>query len=291
MKMMMRTRLTVVLAATALTLAAGTAPALASDETATHYYLAMGDSAAQGWQPDATIPPYYQPDGYVPQVYAALSADDPKVTLDNISCGGESTVSMIDGSQPVTVALSCGSPRFYRFWYPHKTQLAEAVSFLAAHKGKVELVTIDIGGNDLSFCLFATADPAGCLVDVYTTVSANLDTILTQLQAADTDVAIVGMTYYNPVACLYFFGDPGTAAFVSAQIQTLNSVLVSVYAAHGVPVADVAGAFSVGGDLEVEATAALNWTWFCSADHFGDVHPNDAGYQVIAQAFLEALGS
>jgi hypothetical protein len=31
--------------------------------------------------------------------------------------------------------------------------------------------------------------------------------------------------------------------------------------------------------------------WFCSADHFGDVHANDAGYRMIAQAFLGALNS
>jgi lysophospholipase L1-like esterase len=68
-------------------------------------------------------------------------------------------------------------------------------------------------------------------------------------------------------------------------------MLVDRPMAHGIPVADVAGAFSVGGGLEAEATAALNWTWFCSVDHFGDVHANDAGYQVIAQAFLDALES
>jgi lysophospholipase L1-like esterase len=263
----------------------------ADEDSATTYYLAMGDSLAQGAQPDDSYPPYYQPAGYVPQLYAALSADDPKLALDNISCGGESTVSMIYGSQLPTVATSCGSPAFYRRWYPHKTQLAEAASFLAAHKGKVELVTLDIGGNDLGFCLFVSTDAASCLAAVYPTVAANLDQILDELQAAEPGAPIVGMTYYNPAACLYYFGDSATAAFVSTQVLTLNAVLESVYAAHGVPVADVAGAFHVGDGLELEATAALSWTWFCSADHFGDIHPNDAGYQVIEQAFEAALGS
>jgi lysophospholipase L1-like esterase len=255
----------------------------------THYYLALGDSLAQGYQPIDTYPPYYYPDGYVPRVYAALSTDDPKLVLDNISCGGEGTVSMIEGSQPLSVGSSCGSPAFYQHWYPHKTQLAEAANFLAAHKDKAEFVTIDIGGNDVAFCLFDAADLGGCLNNVFASVAANLDTILTQLQAASPDATIVGMTYYNPVACGYFFGQSDQAAFVSGLVQALDSVLVSVYTAHGVRVADVAGAFSVGNGLEAEATAALNWTWFCSADHPGDVHPNAAGYQVIAQAFLDAL--
>jgi lysophospholipase L1-like esterase len=255
----------------------------------TRYYLALGDSLAQGYQPIDTYPPYYYADGYGPQVYAALSADNPKLTLDNISCGGEGTLSMVDGSQPPSVASSCGSPDFYRRWYPHKTQLAEAVNFLAAHKDKAELVTIDIGGNDLAFCLFVAADLGACLNNVFATVASNLDTILADLHAASPDATIVGMTYYNPVACAYFFGQPEQAALVSGLVQNLNSVLVSVYAAHGVRVADVAGAFSVGAGLEAEAAAALNWTWFCSADHPGDVHPNDAGYKLIAQAFLDAL--
>jgi lysophospholipase L1-like esterase len=255
----------------------------------TDYYLALGDSLAQGFQPDGIFPPYYQADGYVPQVYAALSAADSKLVLENISCGGEGTVSMIDGSQPPSAGPSCGSPVFYRHWYPHKTQLAEAVNFLAAHKDNTEVVTIDIGGNDVGFCLFDAADIGGCLNNAFATVGANLDTILTQLQTASPDATIVGMTYHNPVACAYFFGQQDQAAFVSGVVQTLNLVLASVYAAHGIRVADVAGAFSVGAGLEAEATAALNWTWFCSPDHSGDIHPNDAGYQVIAEAFLDAL--
>jgi lysophospholipase L1-like esterase len=286
---MNRRRWTILIAVISALAALVFATARADAAGGTHYYLAMGDSLAQGSQPNDTFPPYYQPDGYVPQVYAVLLADEPKLILDNISCGGEGTVSMIDGSQPQSVGSSCGSPDFYRHWYPHRTQLAEAVNFLAAHKDKAELVTIDIAGNDLAFCLFDAADLGGCLNNVFATVAANLDTILTELQAASPDASIVGMTYYNPVACAYFFGQGEQAAFVSGLVQTLNSELVSVYAAHGVPVADVAGAFSVGAGLEAEATAALNWTWFCSADHPGDVHPNDAGYEVIAQAFLDAL--
>ena len=282
-------RWTILIAVTAALAALVCAAGGANAAGGTHYYLGMGDSLAQGSQPNDTFPPYYQPDGYVPQVYTALSAEDPKLTLDNISCGGEGTVSMINGSQLPSVASSCGSPVFYRHWYPRGSQLAEAVSFLAAHKDKAELVTIDIGGNDISFCLFDAVDVGGCLNNAFATVTANLDTILTELRAASPDATMVGMTYYNPVACAYFFGQPEEAAFVSGIVQTLNADLVSVYAAHGVRVADVAGAFSVGAGLEAEATSALNWTWFCSGDHPGDVHPNDAGYQVIANAFLDAL--
>jgi hypothetical protein len=62
------------------------------------------------------------------------------------------------------------------------------------------------------------------------------------------------------VARAYFLRKPEQAAAVSILVQTLDSVLVSLYAAH---VADVAGAFSVGSGLQSDATAALNST--CSA--------------------------
>jgi lysophospholipase L1-like esterase len=284
----MRSRITALIAA-GLTVLSMSGTALADAEKATHYQLALGNSLAQGFQPDA-FSPYYRDDGYVALLHDALAAGDEKLALENISCGGESAVSMVSGSQDPTVASSCGSPAFYRHWYSQRTQLAEAVKFLQAHKAKVDLVTIDIGGNDLGFCLFAAADTEGCLASVFTTVAFNLDLVLDELQAAASpETTIVGMTYYNPVACVYFLGDTDTVFIASGLVQALNATLVSVYAAHGVPVADVAGAFDVGEGIALEATAALTWTWFCSADHFGDIHPNDDGHHVISQAFLDVL--
>ncbi len=64
--------------------------------------------------------------------------------------------------------------------------------------------------------------------------------------------------------------------------------MLGVYEAHGVAVADVAGAFAVSG-LAASAQAAAAWTWFCHPDHFGNLHPNDAGYEVIAHAFLDIV--
>src|SRR5439155_6422476 len=166
----------------------------------------------------------------------------------------------IGGSQPPDVALSCGTPSFYRHWYPHKTQLAEAVNFVQSHKGKVSLVTIDIGGNDPALCIAANL-ANGCFETVLQTMAADLDTILGQLQAAAPGISIVGMTYYDPFGCLWFTGPEGQAQAValSSLVQALNNTLVSVYAAHGVSVANVAGAFSVG-SFPGDALASLNWT-------------------------------
>ena len=252
------------------------APAARADaDSATHYYLSLGDSLAASAQPNGDFT-----HGYAEQLYAGLAATDPKLELVKLGCGGESTTSMRFGSQAPTVVLSCGSPRYYKnFLYSKGTQLAEALSFLEAHKGKVALITIDVGANDLQrfdaqgnvvICLF---EAAGCDTQV-ASLTANLAAILTALRAAAPTVPIVGMTYYNVFAPL-----------AAAAVDGINAAIAATYAAAGVPVADVAGAFH-NDDPPLAAQLVCAWTWFCSV---GDVHPNTAGYGVIANEFLEVI--
>jgi lysophospholipase L1-like esterase len=259
--------------------------ARADTDSARHYYLSLGDALAASFQPNGDLT-----HGYAEQLHAALAAEDPKLELVKLGCGGESTASMRFGSQYPSVVQSCGTPRYYKnVLYPKGTQLAEAVNFLQAHKDNVALVTIDIGANDLSrldaqgnvvTCLF---EPAGCAAQV-ATMAQNLAAILAELKAAAGPVVpIVGMTYYDVFAPLCV--SDASLLFVCGRVDAVNGLLATTYAASGVPVADVAGAF----ENDVLANAAANvcaWTWFCS---LGDVHANAAGYGVIAQAFADVL--
>ncbi len=262
MRRVFKVLITAVLVSVAV--AAPTSQAAADDETANHYYLALGDSVAT------------DPNAYVVRVHATLAETDPKLDLTNISCNGESTASMLFDSQRSGVDPSCGSS---------KRQLEEAKSILHAHKDKVDLITIDIGANDVLPC-FVLMEPA-CFQQGLAQITVNLDRILAELQAAAPGVRIVGMTYYNPFACLLPV-DPDFAAASQQVVLDVNAVLLGVYAAHQVEVADVAGAFAVA-DLAASAQAAAAWTWFCNPDRFGDVHPNSPGHQVIADAFLDIL--
>jgi lysophospholipase L1-like esterase len=260
----------------------GTASVARADaDSATHYYLSLGDSLAAGSNANGDGAAFTD-QGYADQLYTALAARDPKLELEKLGCGGESSVSMRFGSQPPTDVLSCGGPRYYKtFLYPKGTQLAEAVGFLNAHKGKVSLITIDIGANDLSrvdaagnlvTCLFP---PESCDTEA-PLLLANLAAILNELRAAaGPDVPIVGMTYYDVFA-------PLQNAVVDARVQSLNAGLAATYAAAGSPVADVEGAFENGGLIG----NVCAWTWFCS---YGNTHPNVTGYGVIARAFLDVL--
>ncbi|HEY7012271.1 MAG TPA: hypothetical protein VH480_05935, partial [Streptosporangiaceae bacterium] len=101
------------------------------------YYLALGDSLAQGVQPNASGVSVMTRDGYPDQVYAALHPGRPGLKLVKLGCPGETTTSMING----------GICR-----YPGGSQLATAVAFLQAHRGRVLLVTLDIGANDPEHC-------------------------------------------------------------------------------------------------------------------------------------------
>jgi lysophospholipase L1-like esterase len=259
--------------------------ARADADSATHYEVSLGDSLAASFQPNGDFT-----HGYAEQLYATLAAADPKLELVKLGCGGESTTSMRFGSQLPSVVLSCGTPRYYKHvLYPKATQLAEAVSFLEAHKGKVAVVTIDIGANDLSR-LDAQGNVVSCLFESdgcgtrAAAMAQNLAAILAELRAAaGPAVPIVGMTYYDVFAPLCV--SDASYLFVCSRVDAVNAVLADVYAAAGVPVADVAGAF----ENDVLANAAVNvcaWTWFCS---LGDIHANTAGYGVIARAFADVL--
>jgi lysophospholipase L1-like esterase len=161
------------------------------------------------------------------------------------------------------------------------------VSFLHAHKGKVDLVTIEIGASDVLPCIPELA-PA-CVKPGQQRMAANLDHIVARLRAAAPGVRIVAMTYYNAFACADGAPFPPGLPDASQQlVLSTNAVLLHIDRAYSIEVADVAGAFSVS-DLAASAHAAADWTWFCRPDRLGDPHPTSLGYKVIADAFLDVL--
>jgi lysophospholipase L1-like esterase len=300
-------RLTQVIAAAAAALAltaAAAAPAFADQRNdgnhGGEYYLSLGDSLSVGDQPNAQGVTLPTDQGYADQLYAVLRHQDRDLRLAKLGCPGETSGTLINGG-------ICGYAGDHRYSLTADTgsQLAAALAFLHAHRGRVPLITIDIGANDLNQCLAlgSIAAISACLPPVFATMAQNLGSTLAQLRAADPRATIVGMTYYVPELAAWLTGPTGQA-FAQASIslaEAFNQVLSSVYTAAGVPVADVFTAFNSAdmtdtvtlpgiGTVPEDVALICEWTWECVPPPVGpNEHANAAGYGVIANAFLATL--
>jgi lysophospholipase L1-like esterase len=251
---------------------------------ATQYYLALGDSLAQGVQPSAKGDLETE-QGYADDLFAVLRFVKPHLALEKLGCPGETSGSMISGG-------ICT--------YEQGSQLKAALAFLATHQ--VDLITIDIGANDVDGCVNVSTlslDPA-CVENGIETAGSNLAYILGALrQAAGKGTRIVGMNYYDPFLAAYSTGATGQAVAAESltAANTFNELLGSVYRAFGVPVADVAKEFHTNDtsvlsvvDLPANVFFVDTWTWMAAPPPLGpDIHANAAGYVVIAVAFGKAL--
>jgi lysophospholipase L1-like esterase len=273
---------------------AGLAVAASADPpgspAAASYYLSLGDSLAQGVQPNAAGTDVETNQGYPNQLYAALRPFNPGLQLVKLGCPGETTGTMLKGG-------ICS--------YPQGSQVAAAVHFLQDHPGRVSLITIDIGANDLNSCVVLTSLSAleACVEATLPTAVANLTEIMTDLRAAGgSNVRIIGMTYYVPELAEWLSG-PAGQAFAEASEElavTFNGLLSSVYQDFGTRIADVFSAFQSAdftdqvtlptiGTVPRNVALICAWTWECAPPPRGpDEHANTIGYGVIALTFLRA---
>lgn len=293
---MRRIAATIAVAAVVTTAAmAGGAPALAaahraSSTTTATYYLSLGDSLAQGVQPNSSGTSVETSQGYPNQLFAALRTANPTLKLVKLGCPGETTGTMINGG-------ICT--------YGKGSQLSQAAAFLASHRGKVQLVTIDIGANDLNPCLALTniTDIVKCLEGVFPQIQANLTTIMNTLTTASGsgEPPIIGMTYYDPELANWLKGDAASKTLAKDSIalaQAFGNLLSGVYTAFGAKVADVFTAFHTTqfgvkvtlpklGLVPKDVAYICTYTWMCAAPPVGpNIHANILGYGIIANTFL-----
>lgn len=238
-------------------------------------YLALGDSLAWGEQ--------WSPAGEIHNVgYANLIAPRLGLTLIDLGCGGETTATMIQGGTCVYPGAS--------------SQLDAAEAYIRTHP--VSLVTLDIGADDYSACLVGGQYNVECLTAKTLQVVTGLDVIVARLRAAGgPTLRIVAMNYYNPYLAFYFNGSTGQleASATLTAIAAFNTAQALEYTLYGVPVADVASAFQslnfaptvyLGQQIPTNVAVICTDTWMCAQ---GNIHPNTAGYQLIADTILHAL--
>jgi lysophospholipase L1-like esterase len=248
------------------------------------YYLALGDSLAQGvqWTPNGDMPTNH---GYADDLYPLLRLRTPELKLAKLGCSGETTTSMIHGGNP---NCAYSGP-----------QLAAAVAFL--ENNRVDLVTLDIGANDIDACVSLAGVNQQCALGAGSTVASNLIIILGALRAASPNTLVVGMNYYDPFLAAYTLLPVNGPMFAQQSLDAtvaFNTVLGGAYELFYVPVADVARAFQITNstpipflnNLPLNVFLTLSWTWMLAPPPFGpDVHPNDFGYAVIAGDFVKQI--
>ena len=264
----------------------------AADNNGVRYHVSLGISLSVGIQPDASGTNQLTDDGYADQLFDITEEDFRKLRLVKLGCPGETTTTMMAGG-------ICS--------YSEGSQLAQAVEFLHAHKDKVELITIDLGVNDVlaAGCIVGTVVDIGCVITAFNQVAANLPIILTVLQsAANEGTPIVGMNYYNSFLAFWLTGIEGQVlAMESAALLNIlnNDVLGGIYDFFSIPVADVAGAFrsndfvnmvelAPGFFVPLNVALICQWTYMCVPPPVGpNIHANPTGYGVIAGAFEDVL--
>src|SRR5260221_2001783 len=254
------------------------------------YYLALGDALSRGVQPDPAGASLATRQGYADQLYAALRRGHPGLRLVKLGCSGETPDTMIDGG-------ICS--------YPGGSQLGAAVSFLRAHRGRVSLITIDIGANDPGSCVMRTSvgAVASCLGKSFPATVANLTQIMRRIRAAGGDqVRIIGMNYYVPALAEWRNGLVGEALARLSEglVVSYNELLASVYRAFLARVADRVVAIRSGdftGHVTVRGIGSVppNVAAICpcTLETAPGPHPphqqaDAAGYRVIPPTFPRA---
>jgi len=253
------------------------------------YYVSLGDSYSVGYQPTKGATPGYA--GYV-QKHTHL-------TLVNFGCGGATTTSILDtvGCPDVLPHTTGGVT------YPATTQIAAADAFIAAHKGHIGLITVSIGGNDVTSCAVA-ASPLSCVGTAVTNINTNVTTLASDLRsAAGPGVPIIGSTYPDVILGSYVYPKhPAAASSIAlAKVSVpafkvlINPALAKAYAADKGYLVDVTAATGAYGSLAktvktknygtipVPVNQVCRYSWYCAQ---GNIHATTVGYNLIGKLIV-----
>jgi|tagenome__1003787_1003787.scaffolds.fasta_scaffold20640529_1 lysophospholipase L1-like esterase len=280
-------------AAAALSLAV---PATAQAATAKPtYYVSLGDSYAAGYQRFSETSARTTKAGFAYQVVGKAKKRGYALKLKNFGCGGETSVSIL------TRKTKCEGLGPGGVDYAGVTQATAAERFLRKNRGKVGLITVSIGGNDVTACA-READPVKCVGPAMEKVKANGKKLLKRLRkAAGPKTRIVGITYPDVLLGSWVGQNPDqelAKLSVIAFKSLLNPALKDMYESVGGRFVDVTKAtkaytpleqtttLAPYGEIPVAVAEVCKLTAYCT---FRDIHPNAKGYAVIADLVAKTL--
>jgi lysophospholipase L1-like esterase len=279
-------------------------------------YISMGDSYSVGYQ----NPTLGNTNGFTG--YVAMKE---KLQLENFGCGGATTGSLFTqlGCPPASSAATDGVP------YPGISQATAVQNYIAANPGKVQLVTVSIGGNDVTSCASAS-NPITCVVAAEAAINTNVTALVSQLDTAltaagDTTAHIVGITYPDVILGDWVapVGSTNTGlaalsitAFDALINPTLNTAYTSVVRGAFVNVTNAPYKLATAGDdtgtfngttgvytgptqnlkgfsktAPVAVAEVCTLTWYCNPTTFGDIHANTKGYTFIGKLLVAKIAT
>lgn len=254
-------------------------------------YLALGDSVAFGWS-DALARITDNPHRFVG--YPQFLAEALDLPLLDAACPSEATGSFISPDLPDD---GC---RAYRADHPlhvsyEGTQLEYALGVAAAH-GRLELVTLQLGADDLQLLrkgCSAEPDPSACLQaglpGTVQTAAQRVAFAVLQLREAGYLGEILLLDYYNP----------GTDLVTGLALGALDAALASAARATGVTFVDLCLPFNGVNPLDppppgLPVTPCLGRDpcaegLIATVDGACEIHPSRAGHRLIASVAAEAV--
>ncbi len=290
----------------ALAVALSVSPSFAENPKG-YTYLALGDSIAYGFDPTKfvsptpaqPVPPLPKPVDFIG--YPEIVSNVKQLQHVNASCPGETSRSFLEfeardngcnGPGPQ------GQPAFKTSIGLHDnydgSQLAFALAQIRANK-RIKLITLSLGGNDLSLLQKDCASPlspfpsfavcVGSQIDgVVANYGINLTMILKDLrERADYKGKLILVTNYSPSADI----------LVTGAVFMLNQEMIRVGGDFGATVADGFGAFQfvsaqLGGGDPCVAGLLVPLPSPGGPNGACDIHPSRFGQDVLAATVIKA---
>ncbi len=259
-----------------------TLAAIPAASAGTSYYLALGDSFTFGIDPTtpSSLVPSHADQGFVKRLADYLGqVNGVRPMVANLAISGELASSFYDTISPPgwTVRWPEGNLNYTDTSVSQNDQMLATIAGIHAGGGSIDYVSLLFGGNDLQYLAATPAFQAATFPEQVVMVQAalamiqsNYLTALTEIKTLAPEAKILLPGYADPFAVL----GPSFAVYGLA-IDALNSIIAQDAAYFGASYVDLKTPF-VGRELEL--TNIGNF----------DVHPNQAGYAVIAQAIEAA---
>ena len=250
-------------------------------------YLALGDSWAWGQGPADPAT-----EGYVPQLQQELRVDlDCSPARSAKAKDGCKHLQLLNLGRPGTDEMpGVTAPIIANEQLPIALPLLEARNHDRNPRNDVELVTLHVGGNDVSgpiqlACLGGfTPECVGTIISEMAAFDADLRDVVGPLRtAAGPDTPIVLGTYDNPVPYCFLAEVPGAIELGAlllegtpdGSLDGIHDVIRRVAADYDAEVAEVFGQFE-------------------GADFVGGgdcLHPSSTGHDKVTEAFSSILGN